>query len=121
MTIQRITSAEVTEPAPHTWSNCLKVGDTVYVAGLTARDKQLKPVGGGEYEQSRLIFERIRHLVLAAGGSTSDVVKINIYMTRIGAAAGTSQCPRRNGRVERAIRTIDRVQSCNRSAGASIA
>ena len=36
MTIHRITSSEVTEPAPGMWSNCLRVGDTVYVAGLTA-------------------------------------------------------------------------------------
>lgn len=83
MTIERITSTEVTEPAPGTWSNCLKVGDTVYVAGLTARDKNLKPAGGGEYEQAKLIFERIEHLVTAAGGTMQDVVKINIYLTRI--------------------------------------
>lgn len=83
MTIQRITSPEVTEPAPGTWSNCLKVGDTVYVAGLTARDKNLRPTGGGEYEQAMLIFERIRHLVVAAGGTMADVVKINMYLTRI--------------------------------------
>jgi 2-iminobutanoate/2-iminopropanoate deaminase len=83
MTIERITSTEVTEPAPGTWSNCLKVGDTVYVAGLTARDKNLKATGGDEYDQARLIFERIRHFVTAAGGSMSNVVKINIYLTRI--------------------------------------
>ena len=83
MTIQRITSPEVTEPAAGTWSNCLKAGDTVYVAGLTARDKNLKPAGGGEYEQARLIFQRIGHLVAAAGGAMRDVVKINIYVTRI--------------------------------------
>ncbi|MBT2324346.1 RidA family protein [Variovorax paradoxus] len=83
MTIQRISSPEVTEPAPGTWSNCLKVGDTVYVAGLTARDRNLNPAGGGEYEQARLIFERIAHLVTAAGGNMGDVVKLNIYLTRI--------------------------------------
>lgn len=82
-TIQRITSPEVTEPAPGTWSNCLRVGDTVYVAGLTARDKDLKPTGGGEYDQAKLIFERIRHLVTASGGTMNDVVKINMYLTRI--------------------------------------
>lgn len=83
MTIQRISSPEVTEPAPGTWSNCLKVGDTVYVAGLTARDRNLQPMGGDEYAQARLIFERIAHLVTAAGGSMRDVVKLNIYVTRI--------------------------------------
>jgi 2-iminobutanoate/2-iminopropanoate deaminase len=83
MAIERITSPEVSEPAPGTWSNCLKVGNTVYVAGLTARDKQLKAIGGGEYEQARLIFEKIQHLVTAAGGSMRDVVKINMFLTRI--------------------------------------
>lgn len=83
MTIERIISPEVTEPAPGTWSNCLRVGDTVYVAGLTARDKNLNATGGGEYEQAKLIFERIGHLVVAAGGTMQDVVKINMYLTRI--------------------------------------
>jgi len=83
MAIQQIISPEVTEPAPGTWSNCLKVGDTVYIAGLTARDRSLAPAGGGEYEQAKLIFERIRHLVTAAGGTMRDVVKINMYLTRI--------------------------------------
>lgn len=83
MPIEQIISPEVTEPAPGTWSNCLKVGDTVYVAGLTARDKQLRATGGGEYEQARLIFQRIEHLVVAAGGTLQDIVKLNIYLTRI--------------------------------------
>jgi len=83
MTIQRISSPEVTEPAPGTWSNCLKVGDTVYVAGLTARDRNQQPAGGDEYQQARLIFERIQHLVTAAGGTMRDVVKLNIYVTQI--------------------------------------
>ncbi|VVE31055.1 RidA family protein [Pandoraea anhela] len=83
MSIEKITSPEVSEPAPGTWSNCLKVGDTVYIAGLTARDKQLNPVGGNEYEQAKLIFTRIGHLIEAAGGSLNDIVKINIFLTRI--------------------------------------
>ena len=55
----------------------------MYIAGLTARDRSLAPAGGGEYEQAKLIFERIRHLVTAAGGTMRDVVKINMYLTRI--------------------------------------
>ncbi|MCJ0766133.1 RidA family protein [Variovorax terrae] len=83
MTIQQIISPEVTEPAPGMWSNCLKVGDTIYIAGLTARDKQLNAIGNGEYEQARVIFQRIEYLVRAAGGSMADIVKINIYVTDI--------------------------------------
>lgn len=83
MSIEQITSPEVTEPAPGMWSNCLKVGDTVYIAGLTARDKQLNAVAGDEYEQSRVVFERIEHLIRAAGGSMRDIVKISIFVTDI--------------------------------------
>lgn len=83
MGIQRVISPEVTEPAAGTWSNCLRVGDMVYIAGLTARDKDQKAVGGGEYEQAKLIFQRMKHMVTAAGGSMKDVVKINMYLTRI--------------------------------------
>ena len=83
MTIEQILSPEVTEPAAGMWSNCLKVGDTVYIAGLTARDKQLNAVEGGEYEQSRIVFQRIEHLVRAAGGSMRDVVKLSIFVTDI--------------------------------------
>ena len=83
MTIEQILSPEVTEPAAGMWSNCLKVGDTVYIAGLTARDKQLNAVQGGEYEQSRIVFQRIEHLVRAAGGSMRDVMKLSIFVTDI--------------------------------------
>ena len=83
MAIEQILSPDVAEPAPGMWSNCLKVGDTVYISGLTARDKNQQPAGGGEYEQARLIFHRMASLVEAAGGSLRDVVKLNIYLTSI--------------------------------------
>ena len=83
MTIEQIVSPEVTEPAPGMWSNCLRVGDTVYVSGLTARDKNLAATGAGEYEQARLIFSRMAALVAAAGGSLADVVKLTIFVTNI--------------------------------------
>lgn len=84
MPIEQIVSADVAEPAAGMWSNCLKVGDTVYVSGLTARDKDQQPAGGSEYDQARLIFGRMEALVKAAGGTLADVVKLNIYLTDIG-------------------------------------
>ena len=83
MPIEQITSPHVTEPAPGMWSNCLKCGDTVYIAGLTARDEQLEVTGGDEHAQSQVIFRRMAHLMEAAGGSLRDIVKLNIYLTRI--------------------------------------
>jgi enamine deaminase RidA (YjgF/YER057c/UK114 family) len=83
MAIEQIVSPDVTEPAPGMWSNCLKVGDTVYVSGLTARDKNLAAAGGGEYDQANLIFKRMQSLLAAAGGSLHDVVKLTIFVTKI--------------------------------------
>jgi hypothetical protein len=34
---QRISSPHVPEPPPQTWSNCLVVGNQVFIAGMTAR------------------------------------------------------------------------------------
>jgi enamine deaminase RidA (YjgF/YER057c/UK114 family) len=84
MSIEQILSPEVTEPAPGMWSNCLRVGDTVYVSGLTARDKGLNASGGDEYAQATIIFSRMGALLKAAGGSLRDMVKLTIFVTNIG-------------------------------------
>lgn len=78
----RITSAKVTEPPPQRWSNCIRVGDMVWVAGMTARVGD-KVEGADEYEQSKTIFTKIRNLVEAAGGKMNDVVKVTIFVTNI--------------------------------------
>jgi enamine deaminase RidA (YjgF/YER057c/UK114 family) len=78
----RITSPKVAEPPPQRWSNCIRVGDMVWVAGMTARMGD--NVGGAdEYEQSKTIFTKIKDLVEAAGGKMNDVVKVTIFVTDI--------------------------------------
>ena len=81
--ITRVISPEVPEPAPGTWSNCLVVNGIAYVAGMIARGKDGKIVEGDEYEQAKSIFAKIRHLVEAAGGAMTDVVKVTIFVTDI--------------------------------------
>jgi 2-iminobutanoate/2-iminopropanoate deaminase len=76
--IRRISSPEVAEPPPKTWSNCLVIDGIAYVAGIVARGTE-----GGEYEQAKAIFAKIRYLLEAAGGKMSDVVKVTIFVTDI--------------------------------------
>jgi 2-iminobutanoate/2-iminopropanoate deaminase len=83
MAIERIISPSVTEPPAGTWSNCLRVGDTVYVAGLVASDGSSQPNGSTVYEQSCVIFQKMAALLAAAGGSLRDVVKLNSFVTDI--------------------------------------
>ena len=76
--IVRITSPQVSEPAPGTWSNCLVVNGIAYLAGMTAGGSE-----GDEYAQAKVIFAKIRHLLEAAGGSMADILKVTIFVTDI--------------------------------------
>jgi 2-iminobutanoate/2-iminopropanoate deaminase len=77
--INRAVSPHVPEPAPGTWSNCLVVGGIAYLAGMTARGADL----ADEYSQAKAIFTKIQHLVEAASGSMTDIVKVTIFVTDI--------------------------------------
>jgi 2-iminobutanoate/2-iminopropanoate deaminase len=79
MAIIRATTPDVSEPPSGTWSNCLVANGVAYIAGMVAR-------GAGsadEYDQSKAIFAKIRHLVEAAGGTMADIVKVTIFVTDI--------------------------------------
>lgn len=79
---QRFVSPHVAEYPPGHWSNVLRVGDIVYVSGMTSRGNDLVAIEGETaYEQAKVIFTKIKNLVEAAGGKIDDVVKMNIYVT----------------------------------------
>ena len=80
--IKRVISPAVGEPQAETWSNCLVVDGTAYVAGMTATGPDGNVIGG-EYEQAKATFGKIKALVEAAGGTMGDVVKVIIYVTDI--------------------------------------
>lgn len=82
---QRFISPEVAEYPPGHWSNCIRVGDTVYLSGFTARANDLKTIHGVDdaYEQAKVIFAKIRHCLEAAGARMSDVVTMTIYVTNM--------------------------------------
>ena len=84
MKIEKITSPNVPEPPPGRWSNALRVGDMLFVSGTVSRGADGVTIEGkNEYDQAKNIFTRIRHLVGAAGGAMSDIVKMTIYMVNI--------------------------------------
>lgn len=81
---QRIISPAVNEPPADLWSNCLRVGDIAYVSGMTSRGADRETVlGADEYEQAKVVFQKIKNMVEAAGGVMNDVVKMTIFVTRI--------------------------------------
>lgn len=82
-TQQRIISENVAEYPPGHWSNCIRVGDAIYLSGFTSRGSDLKTIHGvgDAYEQSKVIFTKVKHCLEAAGAKMSDVVNMTIFVT----------------------------------------
>ncbi|MDQ3256744.1 MAG: RidA family protein [Acidobacteriota bacterium] len=54
---------------------------TIYIAGQVSVDEERKLVGAGDRElQAEQAFRNLTKALAAAGASTADVVKINIYV-----------------------------------------
>jgi 2-iminobutanoate/2-iminopropanoate deaminase len=82
--ITQIIAADVSEPDPNIFSNCLKIGDQLFLSGMTAGDNKGGVLGDGSAEdQSRQCLNKIKTLVEEAGGTLSDVVKLTVYLTDI--------------------------------------
>jgi enamine deaminase RidA (YjgF/YER057c/UK114 family) len=82
--MQRITSPHVAEPQPETWSNCKVHGDFFQIAGCVSGYDNDRIAGGDDvYEQARLTFTKIKHLVEEAGGVMDDIIKVTIFVTDI--------------------------------------
>ena len=82
--ITRYTSPKVKEPAPKLWSNCIVCDGIAYIAGLTSRNADGVTIDGkNEYEQTKIIFQKHKALIEAAGGKMADFTKLTIFVTRI--------------------------------------
>ncbi len=78
----RVTSPHVAEAAPGLWSNCLRVDDSVYFSGLTSRANDGETIQGDDsYEQAKVIFTKMKHLIEAAGGEIDDIVTLTVFVT----------------------------------------
>lgn len=82
MTVRKITSPQVPEPPGGIYSNCLVLGDQIFISGQTAGGPDGKAIGGDSMErQARAVFTKIKALLEAAGGGMSDIVKMTVYVT----------------------------------------
>jgi reactive intermediate/imine deaminase len=74
-----------TEHAPQaigTYSQAVRAGDTVYLSGQVPLDPATMQLVSGDIEaQIRRVFENLKAVAEAAGGSLADAVKMNVYLT----------------------------------------
>src|SRR5829696_7437968 len=58
----------------------------VFTSGVVARDVTGTIVGKGDIRaQTRQCFENLRHIIEAAGGSLSDLVKVTLFLRDLSA------------------------------------
>tara|TARA_R110001606_G_scaffold361754_5_gene515027 strand:+ start:22721 stop:23107 length:387 start_codon:yes stop_codon:yes gene_type:complete len=65
-----------------TYSQAIKVGDTVYLSGQIPLVPETMLVIEGDFAtQVRRVFDNLTAVAVAAGGSLQDIVKLNIFLT----------------------------------------
>ena len=67
-----------------TYSQAVKVGDTVYLSGQIGLDPASMTMVEGFDAQTERVFENLKAVAEAAGGSLGDAVKLTIYLTDLG-------------------------------------
>lgn len=63
------------------YSQAVRCGGTVYLAGQIGLDPMSMEIVSGIGPQAHRVFENLRAVATAAGGGFSDVVKLTVYLT----------------------------------------
>lgn len=84
-----------TDNAPQaigTYSQAVKVDNTVYISGQIPLDPvSMEVVRGGTEAQITRVFDNLRAVAEASGGSLRDIVKLNIFLTDLGCFASVNE------------------------------
>jgi reactive intermediate/imine deaminase len=74
-----------TDKAPQaigTYSQAVKVGNTVYLSGqIPLEPATMQLIEGDMRSQIVRVFENLKAIATAAGGSLADIVKLTVYLT----------------------------------------
>jgi reactive intermediate/imine deaminase len=67
-----------------TYSQAVRVDHTVYLSGQIGLDPATMQMVEGIDAQIHRVFQNMRAVTVAAGGSMDDVVKLNVFLTDLG-------------------------------------
>ena len=75
-----------------TYSQAVRVRDTVYLSGQIPLDPATMTMVSGDIEaEIRQVFENLKAVCAAAGGSLNQLAKLNIYLTDLGCFAQVNE------------------------------
>ena len=78
---KKIIATPLAPAAIGTYSQAVQVGGTVYLSGQIGLDPQTMTLVDGIDAQIVRVFDNLKAVAEAAGGSLADVVKLNVYLT----------------------------------------
>ncbi|MFJ5700065.1 RidA family protein [Arthrobacter sp. NPDC093139] len=70
-------------PKPSGFAHGMLAGNTVFLGGQTALDKDMNIVPGGIIEQFTQAFSNVLTTLREAGGQPEDLVNVTIYLTDV--------------------------------------
>ncbi|MGZ0079334.1 RidA family protein [Methylomonas sp. YC3] len=79
---KEIISTPLAPQAIGTYSQAVKVGETVYLSGQIPLDPETMQVVDGDIAvHIRRVFDNLKAVAEAAGGDFNDIVKLNVFLT----------------------------------------
>lgn len=78
---KRIVSTPNAPAAIGTYSQAVVAGNTVYLSGQIGLEPATMTMAEGFEAQTVRVFENLKALAAASGGSLADAVKLNLYLT----------------------------------------
>ena len=85
MTNKAIIHSDNAPAAIGTYSQAVKVNNTVYLSGQIPLDPVTMQLVEGDFAaQAHQVFKNLRAVAQAAAGSLDDIVKLNAYLTDLG-------------------------------------
>ena len=82
---RQIVNTDRAPKAIGTYSQAVRVGDTVYLSGQIPLVPETMELAAEDMEaQVRQVFDNLKAVAEAAGGGLADLAKLNVYLTDLG-------------------------------------
>ena len=78
---RKVIHTDLAPKAIGTYSQAVRAGDTVYLSGQIGLDPQTMHMAEGIDAQIKRLFDNLKAVAEAAGGSLNDVVRFTVYLT----------------------------------------
>ena len=119
--MRQIIETEKAPAAIGSYSQAIKAGNTIYLSGQIPLDpKTMTLVTGGIAAEATQVFDNLKAVTEAAGGSLNDIVKLTVFLTNLADLARVNELMLRYFRTPFPARTSIQVSALPKGAAIEI-